>query len=362
VLLIGFHKNDANMYPHLRCIIDRLSVNPDFRYFHFRERGYVTQRMMSQRTKFGSLLTAVRAFLSTTIDSILLWSRHRHHDTVIAVDHYAYAIACAVLRDRHVILWSHDIISHDSAIYGHSFVRRFMGACARSLERNKRVIVQDPDRLILLRHSLNLRETELDVFYMPVCLEPLASKTRKISSSLRPRLLQSGGIGRYRSSDKLLAHYQENSNSYRLYFHGFVFKEIVEQLANSDVQPMVSSRTVNPKLIYQLTDYCDIGFVSYEDENNLNFFFIANASGQLVEFLRIGMPVIVMGRNNLREFVEKHHVGIGIDSITSLNEAIQAIVQQYDGYSDSCLRCFDSRFSCERYFPNLPSWLSARPS
>ena len=357
MLLIGFQSYDSNMYPHLQCVIDRMAVERDLTYFHFRERGYFTLHMSRQPSRLRKAVIAAAALATSAVDLLKLWRMRRRHEVVMAIDHYAYAIASAVFGDRKVILWSHDIIGPDSANYHHRFVQRFMNACGRALRRNRRVVVQSAPRLGLLRESLQLDECELDVFMMPVCLDGIGAAVRELSSAARPRLLQSGGIGAYRCSDRLLSHYQENFQRYRLYFHGFVFKEIHEQLARCKVQPMVSARAVSPKVLHQLSDFCDIGFVCYEDADDRNFFLIAHASGQLVEFLRIGMPVIVMGKNDLPQFVREHRVGVAIGDLSELNAAISAIAGDYRGYSENCLECFNQVFDSDRYVPRMSQWL-----
>jgi glycosyltransferase involved in cell wall biosynthesis len=345
------------MYPHLRCFIDQASAQADLTYVHFRERGYFAQAMLLQGSRLRSWEVAIRAMRSSAVDTFKLWWNYRDYDTIIAIDHYAYAIVSMVFRDKRIVFWSHDVISYDSVIYNHPLVRVFMEACSKALVRNRRVIIQDEDRLHLLKESLHINDNELDVVYMPVCLERTGITKRELSSADRPRLLQSGGIGAYRCSDKLLSHYQNNSDSYRLYFHGFIFEEIKKQLVKCDVQPMVSSRTVSPKLIYQLSDYCDVGFVCYEDEENMNFFLIARASGQLVEFLRVGLPVIVMGKNNLPQFAEEQGIGIGIKDMSEMNHAIKTIAQNYQFYSQNCFRCFNRYFDIEKFVPRIISWL-----
>lgn len=359
VLLIGFHKYDDSMYPHLRCFIDQLSKHCAIDYFHFRERGYFIENVITKPFRPQSYVRVFLSIIYTIIDSLRLKLRTGEYDKVIAIDHYAYALASFIFRKKKVILWSYDVISYDSIIYNNFFVRGFMKLCSRALARNGRVIIQDEERLNLLKESLHMDDYELDVFYMPVCLERTSVTKRELSSTVRPRLMQSGGIGAYRSSDKLLSHYQKNFDSYRLYFHGIIFGEIKDQLARCDAQPMVSSRTVNPKLIYQLSDYCDIGFVCYEDEDDLNFSLIARASGQLVEFLRVGMPVIVMGKNNLPQFVEEQGIGVSIKDMSEMNPAIKTIVQNFEHYSHNCFRSFDLFFDCEIYIPRILNWIGA---
>lgn len=356
LLLIGFHKYDDNMYPHLRCFIDRISSHCDLTYFHFRERGYFIEHIMKRPFKLNTWAIACFAIFYSVIDSLRLLLKHRDHDVVIAIDHYAYAVASLIFEKKRVILWSHDIISHESAMRKNFFVRAFMNLCSKALAHHKKLIIQDEERLRLLKESLRLNGHEMDIFYMPVFLEGTDIGKRELSSAVKPRLLQCGGIGAYRSSDKLLMHYQENHLVYRLYMHGFLFDEIRALLSRCDIQPMVSTRTISPRHLHRLVDYCDIGFVGYEQED-LNFYYIAKSSGQLVEFLRVGMPVIVMGQNDLHAFVEEQGIGTGIRDISELNKAIEAVVKDYERYSRNCFRCFDLYFNYEKYIPRIVSWL-----
>lgn len=357
LLLIGFHHYDSKMYPHLKCFIDQATGSHDLAYFHLRERGYFAQRIHEKGFGLHSLSIGLRALLTTTIDAAKLWFRHRDRDTVIAIDHFAYAVACRVFKKRQVILWSFDIIGDDTPVHGSFFAQLFLKPSAKSLARNKRVIIQDPDRLELLARSLAVDAKKLDVFYMPVSLDATEAVTRTISSSVRPRLMQSGGIGKYRSSDKLLAHYQTHHADYRLYLHGFLFPEIDEQLRSSTFQPLVSTRTIDARQIHHLTDLADIGFISYEDEDSQNFFLLSHASGQLVEFLRVGIPVIVMGKNNLPRFCQEQGIGLAITDMAELGNAIKSIMASYSQYSSRCRVCFKQNFDLAHFTPRMLDWL-----
>lgn len=357
VLLVGFHKYDDSMYPHLKCFIDELSGYCNLMYFHFRERGYSVDHIVRRPFRIKSWIIIVLAAARSIMDLAKLKLNCKGYDRVVAIDHYAYALTSIIYPTMEVVFWSHDIIGPDHPSYKNPLVRAYMKLCSCALKKNKRIIIQDEGRLRLLKDSLCLDGTALDVFLMPVCLPRTTIAQRVLSSRSRPRIIQCGGIGAYRSSDKLLAHYQENFPFYRLYFHGFLFPEMKDQLARSRVQPMTSSSVIKPEHIPQLLDYCDIGFVSYEDEMDMNFFLVSRSSGQLVECLRAGLPVIVMGKNNLHEFVEEQGIGVGITGMSEMNTAIETIVRNYDRYSENCFHCFKRNFDSAAYFPRISSWM-----
>jgi hypothetical protein len=358
MLLIGFQNYDETMYPHLKSVIDLLNQHYELDYFFFHERGYFIENILKQPFNPKNPLRIIKSLAYTFVDLVRLIPKKDKYDIVIAIDYYAYAITSILFSDhKEFILWSHDLIGRDHLIYYNIFVKRYMNLCAKALNKNKRVIIQDLDRLNLLKDSLDLNGSELNPFYMPVFLENLNITAPRILSSIeRPRLIQSGGIGAYHFSDQLLEHYQTNATKYRLYFHGFIFKEIAEYLPTCKFQPMVSSQRVKAEYIPQLIDHCDIGFIGYA-QHDLNFYYIAKASGQLVEFLRLGMPVIVLSETNLNDFVDQYQIGVSIKSVNQLNQAIKAITKNYRYYSRNCLDCFIRYFNHESYIANILNWL-----
>lgn len=358
ILLVGFHKYDANMYPHLKCFIDKMSKHCDLEYFHFRERGYFMDRIISDPAQIFPYLRAVLGLILSVCDAIKLKFKNRKNDRIIVIDHYAYAIVCSILPNEKIILWSCDIISNDHPIYSSFFVKLFMKKCANELNYRRNVIIQSQERLDLLLESLAIADTteQISHYFMPVFLDKTFIRQRLLSSVSRPRLLQSGGIGSYRHSDDLLNHYQYNGEKYRLYFHGRIFCEIKDLLKSCHRQPMVSSSFINPDNLCQIVDFCDIGFVGYR-QSDLNFRFIAKASGQIVDFLRVGVPVIVLGENDLGVFVEENGLGIHLKTINGLNDAIGNISGNYQEFSRNCFNCFDDIFDSDRYIPDILNWI-----
>lgn len=358
ILLVGFHKYDDNMYPHLKCFIDNLSKHCELEYFHFRERGYFMERIVRNPTGIIPYLHATYGLYVSVIDLIKLKLKKLSDHKIIAIDHYSYALVCGIMPHNEIILWSHDIISKDLPMRSSVFVSLFMNKCAKELATRSKVIIQSKERLDLLLKSLSIEESidKINCFYMPVFLDKAPRSERTINDQRKPRVMQCGGIGSYRYSDDLLGHYQGNSEKYRLYFHGVIFPEINERLKSCESQPMVSSIFINPDKLYQIIDFCEIGFVGYR-QSDLNFKYISKASGQLVDFLRIGIPVVVLGDNDLGIFVKDNGIGVQLKYISDLNDAINEIVEKYQFYSQNCLKCFDDMFDSEKYILKVTTWL-----
>jgi glycosyltransferase involved in cell wall biosynthesis len=345
ILIVGFHKDDAAMYPHLRAGIDILSQGYDVTYFHFRERGFYLGQVWG---KYLNIRLYKLLFLSI-IDAIRLYKMRNDYDIIIATDEFIYDITSLIFNQK-IILWSFDIICEDNPLYVTGLYKWLREVSTKSLKKNKKIIIQDEDRLRISGYKG-------DVFLLPVSLSPVVhrNRNRELSSYSTPVIMQQGGIAVTRSSDKILSNYQQYSDKYQLMFHGIVIDDSIRDMIKKfNVKPIVSDTPVLK--LYLTIHYCDIGFISYE-QWDLNSSYNINACGQLVEFIRMGKPVIVMGNTDLREFVEKEKIGIGIHSMSELVTAIDIIKDKYNEYSGNCYRLFDKQYNIEKYTDNLSEWL-----
>jgi len=358
ILIIGFQKCDAAMYPHLKTFIELLSNYCEVEYFLFRERWGHFEPLYTASREPSAWIAAVKGTLHSVIDTIKMMITHSDHDAIIAIDNYAYAIAANVKKRANLILWSHDFVGVNSLLYDTFFVRQIDSYCAKGIIKNKKIIIQDSKRLEALLESLKLPASISDTFFMPVFLEkPPIVHQSEMSSKARPKILQCGGIGRYRYSDDLLAHYQTHSHEYQLLFHGFIFREILTELEHKPMKPMISSNVLDNRSLYQIIDFCDIGFVGYRWDDIYDDRYLSKASGQTVEFLRMGKPVIAMSESDLDEFIEASGVGIGITDMSELGSAIDQIRENYDRYSENSIHCFDEYFSPDTYIPKILDWV-----
>jgi len=348
ILVIGFQKYDRDMYPPLYCFIDQLSKYTNLDYYHFRERGWFMNL---------NLLKIIRILFGSIVDSIGLLLRKENYQYIIAVDQYAYAIACLVFRGKTVVLWSHDIYGYAKHSIDNSFMRSYRKIQKHFLTKNQKIVIQDGDRLDLLKRILLIEDdVQLDVFFMPIFLNNVDIELTRSRLPVKPIVLQCGGLSCERLSDRLLRHYQNNYAHYTLFFHGFVTNEIMSLINESEMLPIISNARVPGDKVSQIIDKCDIGFIGYS-QTDLNFYYISRASGQLVEFLRMGKPVIVLSETNMNEFVELHNIGIGIKDIGQLNDAIETIKANYAFYSANCLDCFSKYYDGRLYIPKILKWL-----
>ena len=352
-LLVGFEAKDRINYPHLEAVIDLLKAEGELEYFHFRERGYFLADLMKFNRESLFFVRTFYTLLTVIIDYIKLSKKVSSFNNVIAIDNFSYIFASKCKSGT--ILWSHDFVSKDQG-RSHTITQKLIASnCKKHLLRNKKLIIQDEDRRKIFFESLDIA-SDLDCYFLPVALPALKNAPPHNASS-KPLLMQIGGINCFRSeSDKLIQAYQKQSSSYTLLLHGFFDKKILPIIRDAEIPPLCSTVDVKPANIPQLLSLCDVGIVSYVSHDK-NFYYIAHASGQVCEFLRVGKPLIVCGNTNLKNFVEEKGVGFYVEDLALLPENIDKILNNYEQYSQRCLELFHAEYDLNMHQQKLSQWL-----
>ena len=92
----------------------------------------------------------------------------------------------------------------------------------------------------------------------------------------------------------------------------------------------------------------DIGFISYKTKD-LNHLFISKSCGQMTEFIRLGIPIIVFDSIELGQYVERKGFGIHIGRISELGDATMRIVNNYPAYSKCARKTYEEVFDIDIY-------------
>ena len=356
-----------NGYPHIDAIVNGLSIlGANISVHHMPERGLFLAESPLWPSR-NPLRAAKRAFLSwKNILSLIVKTashclkiRRQNPDVIICIDNFTYSLA-SLFCIGNVILWSLDFVGPDNLISNSCVQRGIKWLTIHSLAKKGLLIIQDQDRendfLESLGPSIRLR---LKSFYLPVCLQPIvnSSQVNKRNPASIPLLLQIGGINAKRSlSDQLIKSFQLYQEKFELYLHGFFSHEILSILRESEYIPFISSIALDPSQIPAVIKKCDIGLVFY-GVDDLNFKSLANASNQLVEFLRCGKPVIAYGNASLCFKVQELGVGISISDLASIEDAVATIIKNYISYSDNCVQAFEKYYNTSTYLLPLLTYL-----
>jgi glycosyltransferase involved in cell wall biosynthesis len=138
--------------------------------------------------------------------------------------------------------------------------------------------------------------------------------------------------------------------------HGLVFPDVASSIAALNPCPLVNDAFVSFDKIPEIVQRCSIGFVGYRPSDE-QFRLIKNASGQLVEYLRCGKPVISMGHNDLGELLESEGAGRKIRTSSEFFNAINEIHLNYGRFSQNAFDLFSRRYNFTNYEPALLDFL-----
>lgn len=355
ILVISYFPDDVNTYPHLNDVRRALTFNAEVEYFHFRLNGiWYADRLVSV------LKYPWRKENLVVISDILklIIKGTKSYKAVIAMDELLYVLSAFLfVKHNNIFLWSFDFITCDQKIFNTPIYRLFRMFFRKALKRRKGLIIQHRERLALLLKCLRLNEDAVIPFYLPISRFPLAQTTLgRISDPIR--LLQMGYINCHRSqSHRILEVFQSNSDQFLLILHGHIDSEMHILISQGLVMPLVSNGFIDQADVWQIVQKCDIGYICYcaDDENNKHILF---ASGQLVEYLRCGKPVIIYSNTNLNSFISSERVGIVIDDPVEVPAAVVAIRNDYALYSRNALACYEMYFNLTKYVPQLERFLA----
>ncbi len=347
ILLIGFEKENDIKYPHLYQVLESLTRYTDIEYLYFKERGYL---LTDSEKKFEN-------FLYDFKDRFIEYINNKLNYQIIAIDNLTFALASIFFNK--VILWSHDFVTSDQEHFNSNIQIEIRKYLLSGLKKNKRIIIQDYKRYQLFLKTLFIsNHSDLKVFYLPVSLQRISNYQNKdIEKIKQPILLQIGGINQFRSNSlDLIKNYQKDSNIYKLMLHGFFEKSIKSYLENIQILPIISKEILSGINVDKIVKKCDIGIICYNIQNE-NFYLTSHASGQLVEFLRCSKPVIIFGHTNLKKYVKENFVGISIESLEELDNAILTIQKDYTLFSYNAQELFKKTYDLDIYIPKLNKWI-----
>jgi hypothetical protein len=346
VLVSPFH-NDKSLYPHLNDFLFEARKKNEIEYLFFPERGYWIEEV------FAWPINKKKVFkwLSIVKKSLLLRRKYNSDEiTIIAIDNFAYAVCCRFANRSNIILWSHDFVTLDKDSASRFLQKHLNRIVKRLLQARRKIIIQSRERLALFLETHGI-DNDLIPFYLPVSLRKLA-RIDSVEISRIPILMQVGGINTDRSnSDKIIDWYQE-SQKFELILHGYFSPEIIQKLNSCKKVPLASSIPVESDRVSSIISKSDIGFVSYV-ATDANFRNIAYASGQVVEFLRCGKPLIVHGDTNLNQWVLEKGVGYSVENFTDLECTIDKMISEYPQLQAKALEVFSEELAINRYIEPL---------
>lgn len=353
------------MYPHLYDFLQEMEKYFEIIYWGDDQRGYeyipFVERYNFFRKKPFNLwrLLGMIKYLSRiyyrSLQRLQTLKQAIRPDlfAVIAIDHTALNNAARYVKGpAKLIYWSHDAIPPDWQWYCYYFIPRIVHHNKTAIQRYQLIIVQDYYRGAILDAMLGSHN--LPKFFLPVSLaddehaQCVAREKAHTPPQGKVRVMQLMFNQFLRGSHLLLQAYQQIEDRMQLFFQGIPPANI-EELTRHCTQkpvffPVQKTLTAMRKNVSQM----DIGVVSYLTKD-LNHLFLSNASGQLVEFIRLGIPVITFGNYELGEFVTRYRIGVPLDDMGHLYNAISHLINNYPEYAANARALYEEKYMIMGY-------------
>lgn len=229
------------------------------------------------------------------------------------------------------------------------------------------IIIQDEIRLLQLVNTLNLNR-KIKSFFLPnsifkddfVMKSDFFREKFNISSEIKI-LLSAGMISEYVSSydiAKVMGSQKELKNLVTV-FHNRIKDDFEEFYLNkirnvSNNKVLLSLEPVHFNDLYKIFSSVDIGLVIYNTKiNDLNYTEIGSASGKLFQFAKFGVPVIASNIKGLKNLVKEYKLGVTIDSVEEIPNAIKEINNNYEFYSNSSKEAFENHLCMDVFLSKL---------
>lgn len=352
ILVVSSWPDNEMMYPHLRTVIKNLSKDNEVEYFLFRERGYSFVEKLSLKTSFKLWIKIIK-----DVYKLKKKYNEKQFDKILLIDHFTYVCASFILPKEKLIFWSFDIMGDDSTYYKFRFIRFILFLNSLLLKKSGKLIIQCKERLELLERTLKLKIPAENVCYLPVYIEKADKEISHTLHAELPVLMQCSSFDGQRYTDELLVQYQQDTN-YILYLQGLHLATFENKLKKLAKKPTYSVELVPPSEVYNIVDKADIGFLGLKlKEDNCKYLY--NASGQLLEFLRRGKPVVSFGENNVGKVLEENNAGIEIFDLKELSNAVSKIKANYQFYSKNAYALFLKDYDSVKIMQRLSNFLEA---
>ncbi|MGD9975550.1 MAG: hypothetical protein AB7S77_21045 [Desulfatirhabdiaceae bacterium] len=364
LFIITFQPYDQKMYPHLYDTLSGLEKEFDINLISNDDRGYGLYDILAYlwpfdkrtvRKRISDLIQAVRIYNNRhgAIDSMRRFLIKGDYDGILVVDHHALNIASKYAPvEKRLFFWSHDIICHDSRYYKSPLIRWMIHQNRESISRCSLMIIQDEFRGALLDSIIGSHN--LEKFYLPVSLkDDLYALQVSNKNSYRipewPLKLMQITACRNRGSHLLL---KEAHNDVIIYFQGYVYDNMRDAFNETQIKPILLPLTDSFDEMRHNIAGMDIGFVSYI-RKDLNERLISHSSGQMVEFFRLGIPVLAFGNDVIGKFVESTGTGIYLKNLKKLSESLYQLRDYYPDYSKAARNLFLEKFNIDGYLNQL---------
>jgi glycosyltransferase involved in cell wall biosynthesis len=231
-------------------------------------------------------------------------------------------------------------------------------------------LIQDPSRWEVLKKVTKYSKNNYLLLPNSCRLENIDKKddfffNRKFNVSNEYSIILSAGM----INDEVLsletAKVIGNSNTknkIKIIFHNRVKSSIdkneylKEILNHGKDKVILSLDPVEYSELYKIFTSAKIGMVFYDKNNpDKNFSTIGAASGKLFQYIKYGLPIISTDNDGLKELVNQYNLGVVINNLSELPNAIDLILDNYEYYSNEVKNAFREKLNIDIYLDDIYS-------
>ena len=204
------------------------------------------------------------------------------------------------------------------------------------------IIIQDEERESILNNLYSCYNVKKMI--LPVSIKKVNSLSykKKLKSSII--LGQIGSLGNNKLTKQIV---EKIKKQYCILLLGNISNDIKNEVAKNDNVKIFDLQNTYRNMRNIISEI-NIGIVAYKYKG-VNNFFLKKASGQLIEFLHIGIPVIIINNRNIGEFVESEKCGVFINEVNNIENAISKINNNYEVFSKNAIKTFDNYYNLLNY-------------
>jgi glycosyltransferase involved in cell wall biosynthesis len=153
-------------------------------------------------------------------------------------------------------------------------------------------------------------------------------------------LLCIGTLGHETRVDEILSWYSNNQACCSLLLHGWFVSDDVKSTAmtiafNNKESVRISTDLKDEVEKWSIYEKCDAVFVGFSSKSP-NYQLAAGSAGKLYDAIRTGKPVIALNSPGMRDIVEKLGIGVVVNRIYDLGDAIRQIKLDSSFYKRNC--------------------------
>jgi glycosyltransferase involved in cell wall biosynthesis len=292
----------------------------------------------------------------------------KHYDVIMGVDPDGLVLAHLVAINKNIRKW---YISLE--LYFLDEIECFVGKVMKLIEKfcNRSVqfsVVQDKNRAKLLSEENNISLSR--ILMLPNA--NLGESGKRRSNFLKKRL-------NIEDNKKIILHIGVLSNrimpfdiaentltwpdDWIMVFHtrnisdrnNDIFRKIKKVGSANKIK--YSEYPVKQKHLAKLVASADIGIAFYKvgetPAMGKNLYHAGLSAGKIAQYLQYGVPVITNDLPVIGDMIRKYKCGIVLDTPTSLQNAIEVILNERDLFSGQAVKCFREIYSPEPYLNQI---------